>query len=96
MAASIPTPPPTAFPCTLPIINLGHCLHAFITLAKPIKNLFPSSLFFIDMSSSNEAPAQKVLSPPLFKIITFDFLSLPTDLIVSANFDNKEEGRELL
>ena len=48
------------------------------------------------MSSSNEAPAQKVLSPPLFKTITFEFLSLPTDLIVSANFDNKEEGRELL
>ena len=66
----MPTPPPTAFPCILPIINLGHFLQALITPAKPEKKRFPVAISSIAISSLKLAPAQNVRLPPLFKMRT--------------------------
>ena len=47
-----------------------------ITFAKPEKNAFPVERSEIELSSSKLAPAQKVLSPDDFKILTFFPLSI--------------------
>jgi hypothetical protein len=73
----MPTPPPIALPCTLAITNLGALRIALITAAKPEKNFFPISKSAIEVSSSKEAPAQNVFSPPLFKTMTFVSLCFP-------------------
>ena len=68
---------------------------ALITLANPEKNTFPVAASLILMSSLKLAPAQNVLSPPLFKTMTLMSSFCPASLIVLANFANISPGSEL-
>ena len=77
------------------MMNFGHFRIALITLANPEKNTFPVAASLIFMSSLKLAPAQKVLSPPLFRTITFIASFCPASEIVFANFANTSPGKEL-
>src|SRR5262245_61239394 len=92
----MPTPPPTAFPCTRAITGLGHRAIARITRAKPMKNSLPSASSPIAESSSNDAPAQKAPVPALRMTITRTSSRTPTDEISSAIPRSSQDGSELL
>jgi hypothetical protein len=77
-------------------MNLGHFLAALITFANPEKNCFPCASFSIAINSSNDAPEQKILSPPDFKTTTKTSLLLPVSVMVSVSFCRISSGNELL
>ena len=68
---------------------------ALITLAKPLKKVFPSSKLSIESNSSNDAPEQNVL-PSLCNIITeTESFSLKISNVFVSSC-NKWLGKELL
>ena len=76
------------------MMNFGHFLMAFMTLANPEKNTFPVSASLMAMSSLKLAPAQKVLSPPLLRMMTFTSSLFPTSVIVLASCAKILPGKE--
>ena len=90
VAAAKPTPPPTALPCTAPIVIFGHFRSALITLAKPIKKVFPSASVVMATISLKLAPAQKARSDPLFKIITWIWSSPAAASTIRHNSESKD------
>jgi len=76
------------------MMNFGHFRMALMTLANPEKNTFPVSASLIAISSLKLAPAQKVRSPPLLRMMTFTSGLLPTSVIVLAHCAKMLLGQE--
>ena len=76
-------------------MSFGHLRIALITLAKPLKKIFPVSKSSIEMSSSKLAPAQKARSPALFTRMSFTASFSPSSVMVLANFARTLPGKEL-